>query len=519
MLLETAPSARRHATVALVVPHGFTARLFLRSSLLPELLVRVGHVGVFAPPSSLETLRQEFAGSGLSFYALHSEERRRDVAANFIRLLLADWRLTRTRQIREREEWLSKPWRRPLWPAHKRLASLAPLRRGWYAWENRLYRDPYHQGAFRTLRPDVVVTATPGVVTADLRLIRRARAESVPTVAFVQGWDNLTSKTIIGARPDALIVWNRHMRDEAAALHGFRPNQVRVTGAPHLDPYFTRDGWVGRDEYLRSIGLDPSKKLILYATSPRRYFAESLEMIELLASARESGRFGGDTQIVVRLHPQVLGGPDAEDLSRYDRFKGRVHLDLPRGRTGLAADYTPDGIRHLGQLLDASAVTVNVCSSFTIDACVLDRPVVNICFDGAPRPYLHSVRRHYDADHYGYVLQTGAVRLANSPAALVGEINRYLADPRLEWTNRARLVEELCYRADGRAGARVAAAIAAIDARRREGARGEPAPSDNGAVDRPPGTAGVSPASAGASETPAVPGRRTVLGRSGPRAR
>jgi hypothetical protein len=452
--------------VALVVPHGFTARLFLRSSLLPELVRRAEHVGIYAPAASLGALRRDLDGPAFSFHRLIGEESRLDVMANFIRLLVADWELTATRRIREQEEWLGKPWRRPLWPLHARLGRFSGPRRAWYALENRLLPDGFHADSFRALQPDVVVTATPGVVTSDIRLIRRARAEGIPTVTFVQGWDNLTSKTIVGARPDELIVWNERMRGEAGALHGFDRERVAVTGAPHLDPYATRDGWTSRADFLRSIGVDPDKRIILYGTSPKRYFTDSLEVVKLLADAHAAGEFGADTQVVVRVHPQVVQGPDAEDLGRYEPFRGRVHLDVPRADSKLVADYTPSGIRHAGQLIEAAAVTVNVASSFTIDACIFDRPVVNVCFDAAPTPYLKSVRRQYDTDHYAFVVGSGAVRMADSPRMLIDEVKRYLADPALERANRARLVGELCYRVDGRSGARVAERIAEIGARR-----------------------------------------------------
>jgi hypothetical protein len=188
----------------------------------------------------------------------------------------------------------------------------------------------------------------------------------------------------------------------------------------------------------------------------------------MLAQANEAGKFGADVQLVIRLHPQVVLGADADDLGAWERFRGRVYLDVPRGSTGLAADYTPDGIRHISQLLDASAVTINVASSITIDAAIFDTPVVNLRFDAEPgRPYLKSVRRQYDTDHYKQVLRTGAVRLADSPEQLVDEVRRYLVDPAHERAERANLVRALCYRLDGRAGARVAEAIVRIGERRR----------------------------------------------------
>ena len=145
---------------ALVVPHGFTARMFLRSTLLPELLQRCEHVGIFAPPSAIPRFRGELPGDRFSFFPLNDRERKVDTAAAFGRLFFADWKLTPTREIREQEEWAKNRLRRALWPAHTVLGRSAALRRAWYEAENRLLPDPFHGKAFRKLDPDVVVTAT-----------------------------------------------------------------------------------------------------------------------------------------------------------------------------------------------------------------------------------------------------------------------------------------------------------------------------------------------------------------------
>jgi len=465
---QQSPAHRRGVRPALVVPHGFTARMFLRSTLLPELLERCEHVGIFAPPAAIPQLRGDLTGDRFSFYPLHDRERPTDMAAGFVRLFFADWALTPTRRIREQEDWSKNPLRRALWPAHKTLGRSARLRHAWYEAENRLLPDPFHAVAFERLQPDVLVTATAGVVVSDIRMIRRARAAGVPSVTFTQGWDNLTSKTIIGARPDELIVWNEAMRDEGVNLHGFRAEQITVAGPPHFDPYFRHTGWTDRAMFLRSLGLDPAKRIVLYATSPQRYFTDSIAVTEMLVQANDAGAFGPDVQLVIRLHPQVIQGVDADDLGTWERLRGRVYLDMPRSATGLAADYTPDGTAHIAQLLDAAAVTINVASSISIDAAIFDTPVINLRFDAETgRSYLKSVRRQYDTDHYKQVLRTGAVRLADTPEQLVAEVGRYLAHPEYERTERASLVRTLCFSDDGQAGARVAEAITQIGARHR----------------------------------------------------
>lgn len=454
-------------TVALAVAQGFTARVFLRSTLPAELIARGAHLGVFAPAASLERLRCEFPAPAYSFYPLHMAEGRRDLLANYLRLLVADWRSTATYRLREREKWASAPWRRALWPLRRQLVAPQIVRRGWYALENALLPDVHHAPAMQRLRPDSVVTATPGVLPGDRRLLRWARRQGVPSVTYVQGWDNLTSKALIGARPDRLIVWNEHMRAEAVRLHGFRDEQIAVTGAAHFDPYFSRAGWRERAAFLTALGLDPHKRIVLFATAPRRYYPESGEVIELLLRAQASGALAPDVQLVVRLHPQAVQGPDANVDELRARFGERVFFDIPCGETGIAADYTADGIRHLGQLLDAAAVAITIYSSFIIDACIFDRPVVNIAFDaGHSKPYLRSVRRYNDMDHYAQVLRTGAVRSADGPASLVAEVRRYLAEPGHEQAQRRRLVQEICAFTDGRAGARIADAVIAA-ARRR----------------------------------------------------
>lgn len=458
------PSLAGHrSTVALSVAQGFTARVFLRSTLPTALVAAGARLGVFAPPASLTALREEFAATDLAFYPLESHEGQADLFANRFRRLLSNWQATATFQLREMEKWHCSPWRRPFWPVRRRLVAPALVRRGWYEIENRLLPDRYHGASFAALAPDVLVTATPGVLAGDRRLLRRARRAGVPSVAYIQGWDNLISKALIGARPDYLIVWNDNMREEAMRLHDFPPQRIAVTGAPHFDPYFSREGWQDRATFLRSLGLDPDRPIILFATAPRRYFPESGDIIALLLESQTRGELPACCQIVVRLHPQAVYGIDANADELIQRFGERVIFDVPRSDSGIEADYPADGIAHLGQLIEAAAVTICIFSSFVIDACIFDRPVVNVAFDGkSTKPYLTSVRRYFDTDHYRQVLRTGAAVSADSPANLIRAIQRYLANPAHERRERAQFVREICHATDGQAGARVADVILAI---------------------------------------------------------
>ena len=91
------------------------------------------------------------------------------------------------------------------------------------------------------IRPDVVLVS-PSVwpkrpVEADY--IHAARRLGIPTIGYVNSWDNLTSKGTVHVLPDMFIVWNEALAAEAVRrFTTSRASSIRVTGAPHLDHFF-----------------------------------------------------------------------------------------------------------------------------------------------------------------------------------------------------------------------------------------------------------------------------------------
>jgi CDP-glycerol glycerophosphotransferase (TagB/SpsB family) len=249
-------------------------------------------------------------------------------------------------------------------------------------------------------------------------------------------------------------VWNEIMRKEAMELYGYDSEDIFVSGAPQFDVYFRRDALLPRDEFLRSVSLDPEKKVITYCTQGKiKYQSLEIEAIKvILRRARERG-FGDDCQLIIRLHPGA--SPD-----RFLELKGEdVYVDSP-GHSEIWLDgWDPGGadMRHLGNIIQSSDVVINIASTITIDASCLDRPVINIAFDADhPRPYWDSVARGYEYTHYRNIVRTSGVRLAKSKNELLDYVSAYLKDPRLDSEGRKRIVSEQCCYTDGKSGKRVA---------------------------------------------------------------
>jgi hypothetical protein len=285
-------------------------------------------------------------------------------------------------------------------------------------------------------------------------LLKIAGKRNIPIICLVSSWDNLTSKGELPMKMDKMIVWNEIMKEEAMELYGYDSEDVFVSGAPQFDIYFQRDSFTSRNKFLQEIGLDPRKRTIAYCTQGmRKYEALEFEAIKMLLRFISDRSVGDECQLLIRLHPNASP----------ERFLGLlgegVYIDCP-GHSELWLDgWDPDGadMGRLANIMHSSDLVVNIASTITIDACCLDRPVINLAFDAdRPRPYWDSVARFYDWTHYKNIVRTGGVRLARSKEELLDSVQAYLEKPGLDAEGRKRIVSEQCHYMDGRSGKRVA---------------------------------------------------------------
>jgi hypothetical protein len=327
-----------------------------------------------------------------------------------------------------------------------------------YALADRLVSHPFMERLFDEHRPSLVVAANPGLVFSEVPLLRTARRRGVFAMAIDPSWDNFTNKLIPVRHVDRLIVWNEIMKAQAVELHGYRPDAVRVTGAPQFDPHFRPGVRATRAEFFARVGADPARKLIALTTTPRSLYRDHDFVLRALAAAANGGALDG-AQVLVRLHPR-------DERAAYDSFAGMANVivekpfrDTVAVADGLAIDVMPEHQRHLGDTLCHADVVVNVASTISIEACIFDTPVVNICFDGADRPFVESATRYYRFTHYVNITRRGAVRVAQSPDEMVAMTARYLADPSLDRDGRRQVVLDQCQFTDGRSADRVSQSV------------------------------------------------------------
>jgi hypothetical protein len=456
-------------TVALLVSSGWGVRTFLQTDVLPELRRR-SRVVLFCAPDLVEPLRERLeeevpveplhpfdplAGAygrayrrrNHRFYRVSGTETRRLKQAEHRRALRG--RRALVFDLLEAEARLLARWNG--FPRMERQERELLLREYPHAAEYESRLLGYGAELVVSTLPHAHEEAPPAIV---------ARHLDIPVAAWINSWDNLTSKPAYYTGYDHYFVWSERMR---ADLLRYYPEAaagtVDVTGVPHFDWHHQQATRMTREELCTRHGFDPRRPLVLYGTATPHLAPTEHLVVQRLARDLERAEALGFPQLLVRLHPGEEGGRFLD----WQPGPG-VAFQRPgqrgRGRLGAYCPTPEENLEFVSSVAHAEVV-VNLASTLSLDAALCDRPVVNVAFDLSPeRSMQETIERYYTHyDHYRTVTEAGAVRLARSPEELLGHIAAYLEDPTLEREERRRLVELWCGPFDGQSGRRLAAAL------------------------------------------------------------
>jgi hypothetical protein len=313
----------------------------------------------------------------------------------------------------------------------------------------------------------------------EMALIEAANTMGLPTAVMIRSRDNLSAKIQHLPDADAYFVWAETTRDFLLFMYPEIPaERVHVTGSPQFDRHLNPAYRLTRDEFFRRIGLDPSRPLIVYTTATPQLIDHEIEITQHLADAVRDMKFAYGAQLLVRQHPRGFGS-DYPVLRQ--RYPGVAVYPPPTTIPYRSAEHEANVVRliledepmHLATLAYQD-VQVNVSGTMIVDSAILNKPSVGVYYDiPADIPEGISVRRFYQRSDMRPIVESGGVRLANSPEEALDLINRYLKNPALDADGRRRIRETQCGPLDGQAGQRIAAELRRLvgDGMKQEAAR------------------------------------------------
>jgi hypothetical protein len=148
-------------------------------------------------------------------------------------------------------------------------------------------------------KPDVVLHPTILVGLFINDLVKACEHLGIPCVLLMNSWDNPSSKAVLSAVPDRLVVWGEQTKRHAVEFMNFPAERVACLGAAQFQIY--REPVVESDAELRRLFRVPAgKRIILYAGASKG--AHESAYLRLLDDCIENGSVP-DCHVIYRPHP------------------------------------------------------------------------------------------------------------------------------------------------------------------------------------------------------------------------
>lgn len=223
-------------------------------------------------------------------------------------------------------------------------------------------------------RPDVIFhpTVLDGVFVNDL--VVEGKCAGIPVVFAMNSWDNPSTKRSVVGFPDKLLVWGEQTRRHAVRFIGMDERDVLNFGAAQFD-VFAEKPRVDRNEFCRLQGIDPSRKIILFAGSNAK--TDETATLDALDEEIASGAFGAIV-LLYRPHPWGGGGKGGERLAS----KQWRHIIVDRAMRGYLKGLSSGGptmtlpdYRDTHDLLSHVDAVVSPLSTILVEAALHGKPV------------------------------------------------------------------------------------------------------------------------------------------------
>ncbi len=409
-------------------------------------------VVLLVPDFKKEYFEEEYGGTNIVVEGVDTTLTKRDLLFRFLILAITH---TKGLSIKKRAKYftdhnilsflssfLPSALLRGAWPVVAFLRLLDPL----------ILNSKRFGALCEKYKPDLVFS-TDVQNEMDVRLIEENKRRGIHTVGMVRSWDNVSSKGLLRAIPETMVVHNPNLKRELISQNHIREERIETVGIPHYDRYFKPEP-SSRDEFFSFFKLDSQKPLILVAPIGNRYIRDNTLDRLALETLSEI-----DANILVRLPPT--------DSVNFEGFKSRgAHVIFQQTGDRPWKSGTHEGVSKLNEVtrhdeqtlidsLSHASVVVTGQSTIAIDAAAFGKPIVIIYFDSEPRAYLDSVRRYYDYEYYAPLLQSGGLRLAKDMRELKHLTEEYLAHGELDRAGRVKLIEGQAWKTDAQSTSRL----------------------------------------------------------------
>ena len=464
--------------------HGLSLVYFLQSDVMPTLLEAGIEVVLLTEDALVDKIKQRYSHPNLSFEGLRMDEVKRyfehhhhsqQYWLHFLRWMggskaintnAMDGHMRQMNFETSRGGRALMPFiRLATWILRRSRAARKALVNAQMRFTPSIYTD-----LFEKYHPDLVVASTPGW-RFDRYLLREAARYKVPRAVAIVGWDNPSSYRLPGAPMDYATCWSVIQKDELVRGSDWAPERVNIGGIPTYDGYFRRQWLMPREEYFALHGLDPSRKLLAYASSFVT-FSPNYPNIEALAKLVSSDSLREPCQLLIRLHPNHFI-PGSLYEQEANRVRGlvetlpHVHLVEPVPLGDGLSYYSGEDMPEKSSMMAYADVFLTVYSTMVVETAAHNRPIVSVCIDtpggwDTPGKFSLSLAEIAEWPTHKRFREAGAGRVAFNPDQVRDAVNFYLENPHADEEARLNFLKREVTYTDGSAGRRTGEYLASL---------------------------------------------------------
>ena len=267
---------------------------------------------------------------------------------------------------------------------------------------------------------------------------------NIKTVSFIFSWDNLTSKGRIPVVFDSFLVWSDLMKTELQQFyHELKSSSIKIVGTPQFEPYDMPEYEISKDNFINKFNLVKDRKTICFSCGDLSTGGNDVFTINCIAKAIKSKKIIEPINFIVRLSPADDGERFKSLIKKYNFISWNKpkwiqtrenHPEPWSQRVPLKEDLV-----NLRALLQHADVSINMCSTMSLDFMIFNKPVINTVF-GNKQNSLFNDQKFLKYNHYQKVVKSNAVTFVKNENALIDAINDALKNPNLKSQERKELL-------------------------------------------------------------------------------
>ena len=261
-------------------------------------------------------------------------------------------------------------------------------------------------------------------------VLNYAKINNINSITQLLSWDNILCKGYFPSVSKYYFVWGNVMKQELIDYYNIPKKKIKKVGVPHFDIHLDKDLDIN---FLQNFGIRNSSKCIFYGMSSPRFNNNEIDIVEYLAYSLKSGKYGKDTQLIIRPHPQIIqkntGLENRKWLKRLKKIKNDdVLINFPiLSNSGVLWNSENSEMINLTNLLKRSSVSINTGSTLIIDSFMCRTPVILSAFDIVKNNFFwSSAKRLLSYPHLKKIIKYDSIFCANSLESLDNYILMFL---------------------------------------------------------------------------------------------